>query len=231
MSDDNKNNGTNLPEPIDKDFDGGGDNEDRTIQGVIIKCIDGRWADRDGVEFPASTKMLALGTAEVLQCFQGGELVDEIKERPFPDLDGLNAAIPMEQWDEGINGPRPPWSHQYICYLVDLRDGSIYTFINNTVGAQIAVGRLTEKVKWMRRLRGPQVRPLVLLDHRPMPTKHGAVKQRPEFTIVEWRNLGGGGLVEIKPAPQLPPAQGTEQIGKPVKPVTAAEELNDDLPF
>jgi hypothetical protein len=221
----------NLPTILGDDFDAGDGNTDRIIQGSIIKCIDGRWVDRDGVEFPAGTNMLALGTAEALQHFQDGTLIETITQKSFPNINELNRAIPTEQWDDGINGPRPPWSHQYIAYLLDPTDAATYTFINNTVGAQIAVGRLTEKVKWMRQLRGARVTPLVVLDHRPMPTKHGAVKQRPEFTITEWRDLGGGGLVENKPTPQLPPAQGTEQIGKPVKPVITAEALNDELPF
>jgi hypothetical protein len=220
----------NLPAEIDADFSAGSDGVDRTIQGVIIKCVDGRWVDRDGHEFPAGTKMLALGSTEVLQHFENGKLIEEIKKNPFPDVQALNDAIPRNQWSEGINGPRPPWSHQYVCYLLDPSDGAIYTCINNTVGQEIAVRRLTEKVKWGRRLRGPNVRPLVLLDHRPMPTRHGAVKQRPEWTVVDWRDLSGGELVS-EPVPQLVPAQAPMQIGKPVKPITSQEVIDDEIPF
>ena len=103
---------SSLPEcSSNSDFECGDSNADRTIQGTIIKCIDGRWDDRDGREFPAGTKMLGLGTREVLQHFHDGTLIEEITEKPFPDLKELNAAIPQEEWDEGINGPRPPWSH------------------------------------------------------------------------------------------------------------------------
>ena len=51
-----------------------------------------------------------------------------------------------------------------------------------------------------------------------MPTQFG-VKQRPEFTILEWRELGG--------APSAVPV--IEQIGEPVKPVSLKEEMNDSV--
>jgi hypothetical protein len=230
MSDNLKNCDSNLPIPMDHgDFDAGSSGAERVIQGVMIKFIDGRWFDRDGIELPAGTKMLALGTAEVLQLFLDGKWVKDIKEQPFPDLDELNAAIPHEQWSEGKNGPRPPWSHQYIAYLLNETDGALYTSINNTVGQEIAVRRLTEKVRWMRRLRGANIRPIVALDHRAMPTKRGP-KLRPEFTIVDWRDLGGGGSnnkVESKPVQQLT----DDKIGKPVKPVSSEEEMDDSIQF
>jgi hypothetical protein len=62
-----------------------------------------------------------------------------------------------------------------------------------------------------------------------MKTGYGP-KPRPEFTIVDWRDLSSG-LVETKPTPQLPPAHDNQQIGNPVKPTTTAEELNDKVPF
>jgi hypothetical protein len=233
MTNENKKSESGLPaRSSNSDFECGDRDADRTIQGSIIKCIDGRWVDRDDREFPAGTKMLALGTTEVLQHFHGGTLIDEIKEKPFPDLDELNNAIPQEEWDDVINGPRPPWSHQYVCYLLDPTDAALYTSINNTVGQEIAVRRLAEKVSWMRQLRGAHVRPMVVLDHRPMPTRHGAVKQRPEWTVVDWVDLSGGGSsVEHKPTPQLPPSQAAAPIGKPVEPVTTAEEFSDSISF
>jgi hypothetical protein len=229
MSYNHEDSDNDLPIPIDQDFDAGSDGADRTIQGSIIKCIDGRWSC-DGCEFPADTKLLVLGTTEVLQHFQNEQLIDEIKEKPFPDLEELNKAIPVEEWSEGLNGPRPPWSHQYVCYLLDPADAALYTSINDTKGQEIAVQRLTNKVKWMRRLRHEKVSPVVQLDSKPMPTKQG-LKMRPEFTVVAWRDLGGGSFVETKPPPQLPPAQAAEQIGKPVKAVSTAEELEDEIPF
>jgi hypothetical protein len=54
-----------------------------------------------------------------------------------------------------------------------------------------------------------------------MPTKNG-VKQRPEFVVVEWRDLG-----TLATAPTVP---ALEPPGKPVEPVSLKEELNDEIP-
>src|SRR5262249_41183991 len=50
---------------------------------------------------------------------------------------------------------------------------------------------------------------VVKLDNRPMKTSFGVTKLRPEFTIVEWRDLGG----ERRPQPaQLPPPANKECV-------------------
>jgi hypothetical protein len=226
MSDDNKNNENNSP--VEDDFDVGG-GTDRLIRGEMLRYVDGHWATRDGISFPTGTQMLVIGTTQALQHWHDGMPIETITARPLPSVDDLNAAIPKEDWEDGLNGPRPPWVLQHVVYLIDPRDASTFTFINSTVGAAIAVERLTSKVRAMRLLRGAKVVPVVALDHRPMPTKFGQ-KLRPEFNIVEFRDLGCGGI-ENKQVPQLLPANDAKQIGKPVKPVTTAEELNDELPF
>jgi len=210
---------SNLPIPIEDDFDAG-TMSDRLIQGVFIRCVDGRWSDRDGVSFPTGMQMVVLGTTQAVQHWKNKKPIEAFTKRPLPDIELLNEAVPKDEWEEGPNGPRPPYTLQHIVYLLDSRDASMYTFSNNTTGAAIAVERLTQKVRSMRLLRGQKVSPIVKLDSKPMTTKFGQ-KMRPEFVIVDWRELGGGGL-ENKPAPQL---------GKPVKPVSVAEELNDELPF
>jgi hypothetical protein len=77
----------------------------------------------------------------------------------------------------------------------------------------------------MRRLRGANVVPVVTLSAKPMKTKFG-VKQRPFFKIVNWRDLSGELQTAI--ASPIPPAL---DVGTSVKPVTTAEELNDEVPF
>jgi hypothetical protein len=83
----------------------------RTIRGTIIRCVDGRWSDRDGVAFPDNTLMLAIGTTMVLQHWKSEELLEEVPHegKTVPELKArikaLNAAIPQEQWDVGLNGP------------------------------------------------------------------------------------------------------------------------------
>jgi hypothetical protein len=216
-------------------------NTTRIIQGVILRCVDGHWSDRDGLAPPA--ELLAMGTSSALQCWQDGMPTDTVVEQPgepLPDVNELNAQIPEAEWEKGIDGkPRPPWVLQFVVYLIDPHTGETYTYINGTTGARIAVERLQDKFKWMRALRGNVV-PIVKLDSRPMQTKFGQ-KMRPDFTVIEWRELSpqnGGGAIEQKTVPQIeqakpdakPATKKKTTIGKPVKPPTIQEELNDDLP-
>ena len=206
--------------------------EDRIIHGEILRCVDGHWSLRDGTAINPDTLLLAIGTTEALQHWDGQIPVEDIRKRPgeaLPDVDELNAQIPRSEWKEGLDGqPRPPWQHAYVAYLVSVDDASLYTFVNGTIGARIAVERLQDKVKWMRALRGVNCAPLVRLDSKPMKTRFGQ-KMRPEFTIVEWRQIGGGGL-QARQIEQRKPNP-AEQIGRPVKPVTTEEELNDRIRF
>src|SRR5262245_53887601 len=208
---------------------------ERLIQGDLLKCVDGRWTPQPPPE------LLVVGTTRALQCWSDGKPVDTIIERPsepLPDLDGLNAQIPQKEWEPGLDGkPRPPWQLNYVAYFANMNTADMYTFANSTTGARIAWERLTDRIAMMQRLRGKHVTPIVKLESKEMKTNFGR-KLRPEFTIVEFRDLGGGG--DKQPA-QLPlptdkdpaPAEKkkTTTVGKPVKPVSRQEELDDDLGF
>ena len=228
---------TNLPIPTTDDgFNDSAGDEQRIIQGSIIRCVDGHWSDSDGVAFPPETKLLALATAMALQHWKDKLPIETIIKKPgqpLPDLDELNAKIPKKQWEPGLDSkPRPPWVRQHIVYLLDPADAGLFTFINGTVGASIAVDRLKTKVVWMRQLRGANVVPVVKLDSKPMKTKFGQ-KQRPEFTIVEWRQLGGGGLKDVSARIEHQPRQQhpDDCAGlQPVEPVSIEEEMNDSIP-
>jgi hypothetical protein len=225
---------------------------------ILLKCVDGRWTDVDGLA--VTGEMLAYGTIRGLQRFHGkGEPPDEIRETPDKrltqdDADVRNAMIPKEEWRDGLNSePEPPWKLVHVAYLIDTTSATRYTFINSTFSARIAVERLADKMLCMRVLRGADVRPIIKLDSRPMKTSHGQ-KMRPEFTILDWRDFdgdgggsrallgpgggggGGGGdgapLIEhrkTEPTPAAPTTKATT-VGKPVKPVSVSEEINDSLP-
>ena len=203
------------------DTDGG---DQRLIQGMIMKCVDGDWSDREGTKYSLGTEMMALSTAEALQQWRDQKVVDVIVKvpgQPLPSLDELNDTIPQKTWEKGIDGkPRPPWQHVYIIYLLRPTDASVFTLINSTKGTQICYDRLKDKVKWMRTLRGNKVYPLVKLDNRPMSTGFG-IKKRPELTVLEWRDLSGTPAIE----------QTQKQIGKAVAEVSSAEAMNDVLPI
>jgi hypothetical protein len=198
------------------------DTNTRLIRGSILRCVDGKWADAIGTPPPAL--LVALGTTTALQCWSGGKPTDVVIAKPgvpLPDVDELNGQIPQEEWEKGLDGkPRAPWVKQHVAYLVDPVSGEAYTFINGTFGAKIAVERLADRVANMQRLRGGNALPVVKLESRPMKTKFGT-KQRPEFTIVEWREIGGG--EQVKAIEHKP-------VGKPVVAPTVSEELNDALP-
>jgi hypothetical protein len=205
----------------------------RLLQGLKMKCIDGRWSADD---LPVPECLIVAAHTKGAQCWKNGELLDELDERDgvLPDIDELNDQIPREEWEPGLDGnPRPPWAVVYVVYLVDPETAELYTFINSTVGARIAYERLVDKLEMMRRLRGADVTALVRPDSRPMKTKRGT-KLRPELTILEWREIGAAKEQPVQlPAPQQPSApQPTagEGVGKPVAPPTAEEELNDRLP-
>ena len=198
------------------------DQTDRLIQGTIIRCVDVVWSAKDETELPPDKGYVALKTALALQRWEDGLPAETIIKRPgepLPDVEELNKKIPQKKWGKGIDGkPRPPWQKQYVVYLLDPATAAVFTFINSTKGAEIAVERLKDRVKLMRALRGDRVVPVVKLDAMPMPTDFGP-KQRPEFTILDWRELGG--------SPSAAPA--IEHVGEPVKPVSLAEEMNDSI--
>ena len=138
---------------------------------------------------------------------------------------------PEGAWELGLNGePKPPWQLNFVVYLLDVSDASLRTFANSTVGARIAYERLTDRVAWMRSLRGATVLPLVKLDAKPMKTKVGT-KQRPEFTIIDWRDMSGAPGVVQQATPRAIGPRPVASIGKPVKAPSASEMIDDEIPF
>jgi hypothetical protein len=165
------------------------------IQGEILKCVDGRCITRDGTELPADRKYLAIGTAEGIQERRDGMFVRRAIIRidggnELPDVDLLNARIPVEQWEIGIGDkPRPPFTHVWVVYLLDPGDASIFTYINSTGGAEAAVKKLQKKIELMRRLKGNELLcPIVLLRNEMHSTNYG--KLRPLFAVDEDSEIG-----------------------------------------
>src|SRR5262245_35067593 len=195
----------------------------RLLQGTKVKCVDGRWS-ADDLPMPGHA-LLVVGHTRGLQCWQEGDLLDERDERDGEtmDPDPLNDKIPREEWSAGLNGePEPPWRIVYVVYLVDPETAELYSFINSTWGAQIAYERLAQKLELMARMRGAGVTALVKPDSRPMKTKFGT-KLRPEFTILEWRDLGSG-----QQAAQLPPP--TDGAAKQLPADTTKKTTGDETP-
>ena len=118
--------------------------------------------------------------------------MDTITEQddPLPDVDELNALIPQSEWGLGLNDkPRPPWQLNYVVYLLNPDTADTYTYLNTTPA------HTSRTSGWKQvPLDAPDARPvvpIVRLDNRPMKTSDGP-KMRPEFTVLEWRDIGGG---------------------------------------
>jgi hypothetical protein len=188
-------NQSNLPATMPTSYDDGWsdiDANDRVIQGDLLKCIDGVWTV-DGL--PAPKQLLPLATITALQLWKGQKPVQTLvkgRVNPWPNIDDLNAEIPQEEWEVGLDGKlREPWQRQFIVYLLDPETAASFTYANGTTGANRAVADLKNAIKWQRQLRGDHVVPLIELSNKPMPTKFGQ-KLRPHFQIIEWRNLDVG---------------------------------------
>jgi hypothetical protein len=72
----------------------------RLIQGVILKCVDGRWTDADGLTPPA--QLLALGTTRALQCWREQKVLDTVTEtpgEPLPDAAQRSNVMPIVKLD------------------------------------------------------------------------------------------------------------------------------------
>jgi hypothetical protein len=198
------------------------DDDDRRIQGGILKFtsadLAAPWKRTDGS--PIAARYLAVGLCHVLQRWQNKRRLDEITERPFPSLDELNAQIPREQWELGMNGPRPPWQHSYFVYLCEPNSMDTCTFVSYSIGGGISYSDLKKAVALKRRLTGGAVLPLVALGVRTMKTRFGA-RPRPHFEIVSWHGAEDEPVRLEKPTPQAKPRVIADDPGA----------LDDEIPF
>jgi hypothetical protein len=235
-----------LPAIVDDGFAGwedGVEGDDRpqgasVIQGTLIKFSnEAQWVTRDGEELPADLELVAVDVARVVQKWQDQQPVETIilePHRKFPDIEQMNAETPKEEWEEGPDGQlRGPWQSQHILYSLNPKTMEKFTFPTGTTGGRIAIRDLRDKAMWMRRLRGPNVYPVVLLADVFMPTKWGG-RQRPHFKIVRYVRLGGEGCgdVEALPPPTPPPAPSpaSKEQEQLVQEPSLAEEMNDEIP-
>ena len=231
---------------------------DRVMRGTIARWASSTgWVDRDGLPIPET--MLVIGYITVLRRWKE-KRPEYISEHPLPDPDELNKAIPVAEWETGLDGkPRRPWNLTYVVYLVDLKTGALYTYAHDTYGAMQAYNALEEQIAVMRMLRGEHVFPIVHLEKRPWKSQTYGMQMRPHFQVVDWRASGGTPVISPTPTPQLtgpmavtppaasapaaapatsaatsapatPPQSPILEATKPVKPVTVAEAIADELP-
>jgi hypothetical protein len=181
------------------------------------------WFDRDGLKPPSPLLVLAID--EALQKWKDNK-PESIHDKPLPDPEQLNAAIPQSEWERGLDGGlRKPWEHVVIVLMVDPTTGRSFRYTAATRGAHIAYDDLKEQVITMRALRGARVIPTVILSERPFKTNFG-MRKRPHYEIIPdgWKIPGGNGpAIAAKPTPpQLSgPTTAAEAPPPPVTPPAA----------
>jgi hypothetical protein len=197
-----------------------GSDQEEQVNGPFVKFLDGEWTI-GGMPIDDNYRPIAIAVAHTYTRWQNRSVIDEIADKPLPDLDELNAAIPKEEWELDMDGkPRPPWSSTFKIFFLDPTTGERSIYATSTIGGKIAWGRLVDKVKWIRRLRGENVLPRVALDVAPMKTRFG-MKKRPEFKFLEWVDLNTGTPLPAAGAPQL------QKVEEP----TVVEDLDDEIPW
>jgi hypothetical protein len=199
-----------MNSPMSVPPNGGGGLRQRLLRGTLLKWnkVDG-YLDRDGVQ-PVEGPYLLWAMETGYQRWKDQTVVEEIIDKPLPDLEQLNAAIPQSEWEPGLDGHlRPPYSHQYCAYLLDANEGQFFTLMNSTLGMKMLWESLAERWDVMRYLRGSDVRAVVTLATRPFKTAKWGITYRPDLKILEWRKPEAGGsdrfVGPVAPTPQLPP--------------------------
>jgi hypothetical protein len=175
------------------------------IQGLTKYTKDDTW-EREDEEIPEDRKLIVAGVKRLVQKWIAARPVETIVLQPgqkFPDVKEMNDREPRENWTDGPDGnPRGPWQAQTVLYLVDPMTMEKYSYPTGTVGGQIAIRELVEKIDTVRRLKGDGIYAVVTLSNTFMKTKFGG-RQRPHFIVVEWTRPGGEVAAEV---PSLPPS-------------------------
>jgi hypothetical protein len=165
------------------------------IQGTLVKFGNtAEWQTKDGEVLDHDTRLIILDLKRAIIKWGADKKPEETRiippGQPFPDVAAMNEAIPKTQWRQGFNGLEGPWQPQQCAVMLDPHTMEHFTFATSATGGFIAIRELADKVKAMRRYRGP-VSPIVTLDDAPMKTRYGD-RRRPYFTIVDWVRLNGG---------------------------------------
>jgi hypothetical protein len=176
---------------------------EQLLQGPPIKFNNGSWIRHDGGQLRTESSWLAIATTRALQRFVGRVPETILKQHPndeLPDPAELNKAIPREQWPLDQNGkPKPPWSLQFVMYLLEVRDAMVVTFTSSAIGSALAVTELERCILWKRALHGGQeIYPLTKLADAPFKTSFG-MRRRPDFPILGWRRFVDGQLRSVEP--------------------------------
>jgi hypothetical protein len=210
-----------TPTPADGWDDTAAEAEARIIRGSLLKFADWKWSigkESEAVEVKEGRRLIAVATAAAWVKWQGGKPVEYRLREPgvrMPDRAELGDNNPAA-WEAGPDGqPRDPWRNTLFVYLIDEQTAEAFTFSTATWGGRDCVINLADQIKRMRG-KHPDAVPLVELGAAPMSTRFGR-KSKPVLKVVGWWNTAASVVIE-QPERQLPPP-------------TAAQELDDEIPF
>jgi hypothetical protein len=194
---------------------------DRVMRGTIARwSASTSWVDRDGLPLPST--VLVIGLTTVLRRWED-KRPEYITEQPLPDPEQLNKAIPITEWENGLDGkPRAPWALTYVIYMVDPNTGALFTYAHDTFGAMQAYNNLEEQIAVVRMLRGEYVFPIVRLEKRPWKSQKYGMQMRPHLQPTgNWRSPGGFQSVPQAQAAQISgPSTTTPPVSTPTAPAT-----------
>jgi hypothetical protein len=198
----------------------------------ISFTVEAKWVGPDGEELPRIELMAADILRVVNYWGKDGKPVEEHTRilapgEKFPDVDALNDAVPKSEWREWQGALQGPYARQHIVRFLNLDIMTKYSWPSpvTTIGSARCVSELADQVKWMRRFRGYNVYPIVLLSDTFMPTRYGG-RQRPHLKVKRWIRFGDGGVViPVVDQPLLP--GGAQEV----KPPSAKEVTGDEIRF
>jgi hypothetical protein len=165
----------------------------RVIQGALVKFTnEAKWTINDGTVLPPSLELVVVDINRVVQKWIDHQPVETIELEPrqkFPDIEKLNEKAPKNEWSELNGKPQGPWQAQHIVYLLDMATMDRFSWPTGTVGGNIAIRDLVNKVKCKRKLHRSfsQACPIVKLSDIFMRTRFGG-RQRPHFLIVGYQS-------------------------------------------
>jgi hypothetical protein len=203
----------------------------------IMKFNSGVYATTAGEVITANREFYLMGLLKIVQKFVGQKLITSFvvpSHDPIPDLKKMNAEAPQEEWGVNrFNGtPQGPWSYLLVLKLRDVDTLDRYVFITNSKGGGLAVSDLTDKIKWVRGLKGKNMTAVVICEPgvRFKSGYNPAGVLRPSFHIVKYaRLIGEENSPALLPAPETnsPPTVTVEHSSTETRPsMTAAEQLD-----
>src|SRR6516165_12480330 len=178
-------------------------------QGSILKFTnEARWITREGEEIPPTKELIAIDIGREVVKWSTDKEVPPARTilapgQRFPDIEKLNAETLQSEWIETPDGRmRGPYEAQHVVYLLDPVTMTRYRYPTGTVGGHIAVRDLVERTRWMRKVRGENVYPVINMSDVYMSTRYGG-RQRPRLVIRRWITFDGGNALPPSPAPAL----------------------------